>query len=118
MLKIKPVKTEFSTYDLLDVQAIEVPFTGAVIKSVTLYNSNEIANLEPKELIGKGTTINTFFSSLGNGKFAFNPESLCKGLLPQLEDQDVIKKVDTEDLHSGMISYPVYKITVNHLARA
>lgn len=110
MLKIKPVNTKLSTYDMIDIQTTEVPFVGNVIKSVTLYDSNDIAGLEPDELFDFGTQINTFFTSLPEGKFAFNPGSYCEKVMPQLEDQDLIKKSDIQDLHSGMNSYPVYEL--------
>lgn len=98
--KIKPVKTEFSSYDQMIVNINKEPF-GTAITNIWLVDSSD----------GSKQLISANFTSLPAGQFAFNPSSYCEAVLPAMEKQGLIAKSPIGKLHSGFNIYPVYKLS-------
>lgn len=98
--KIKPVKTEFNSYDQMIVNINKEPF-GTAITNVSLVDSSD----------GSKQLISASFTSLPAGQFAFNPGSYCEAVLPAMEKQGLIAKSPIGKLHSGFNIYPVYKLS-------
>ena len=98
--KIKPVKTEFNSYDQMIVDINKAPF-GTAITNVSLVDSSD----------GSKQLISASFTSLPAGQFAFDPNSYCEAVLPAMEKQGLIEKSPIGELHSGFNTYPVYKLS-------
>ena len=98
--KIKPVKTEFNSYDQMIVNINKEPF-GTAITNVSLVDNSD----------GSKQLISASFTSLPAGQFAFDPSSYCEAVLPAMEKQGLIEKSPIDELHSGFNTYPVYKLS-------
>lgn len=108
-IKINPVKTEFSNYDVIRIEKVEPPM-GPEVTMVSLVDSEDVDFPE-------GQSISTYFPSVPEDCFAYNPDSYCDQTIPQLEEQGLITKSAAEDLHSGFNSYPIYKLSDKVLAK-
>lgn len=102
-ISIKPVNTDYSTYNLLRLSLIEQPMDTTITVVSVLSKDDEDDDW--------GTQISGQFTSLPKYSFAYDPGSLCDKLLPQLEDQGIIERNEDLDLYSGFSVFPVYRFT-------
>lgn len=102
-IKITPVTTEFSKYDVLRIDQVETPFDQKVTV-VSLVDTDDVD-------FPDGQLISANFASVPENSFAYNPDSYCDATIPQLVEQGVIVKSPMADLHSGFNTYPVYKLS-------
>lgn len=110
LIAIKPVKTEFNTYDLVRISVIEQPM-DTCITTVFVLSKQEME----EEFDDFGSPISANFTSLPKFTFAYNPGSLCDRLLPQMEDQGIIERVEGLNLYSGFTKYAAYRFTEQFL---
>lgn len=110
LIAINSVKTEFNTYDLVKISIIEQPM-DTCITAVSVLSKQEME----EEFDDFGSSISADFTSLPKFTFAYNPNSLCDRLLPQMEKQGIIERVEGLDLYSGFTEYPAYRFTEQFL---